>query len=163
MNLILLSPQDFVSSHVVRLTGRRFQHITDIIKPVVGAELVVGVQDGLMGVGVVRALGLDEITLDIVLPDVPSMKLPVVLCVALMRPLVLKRVLLTAASLGVGEIVLFHSNKVEKSFWQSTALGEEELRDQLVLGLEQARDTVLPKVSFQKNSSHLLKTSCLNY
>jgi 16S rRNA (uracil1498-N3)-methyltransferase len=150
MNLILFSSEDLVSPHSVRLTGRRFQHIIDILKPAVGDTLSVGVQGGLMGAGIVRTLSAENIILDVALSDPPPVKLPVILCVALMRPIVLKRVLLTAASLGVEEIILFHSSKVEKSFWQSTSLGDEELRDQLILGLEQAKDTVLPKVSFQK-------------
>lgn len=150
MNLILFSSEDLVSANIVRLAGRRFQHIVDILKPAVGDVLGVGMRNGLMGRGIVRTLGADDMTLDVTLLHLPPEKLPVVLCVALMRPLVLKRVLLTASSLGVEEIILFHSSKVEKSFWQSTSLGEEEIRAQLILGLEQAKDTVLPRVSFQK-------------
>ncbi len=157
MNLILFSSEDLVSPHSVRLTGRRSQHIVDIIKPSVGDSLSVGTLDGMMGTGIVRTLGVDGITLDVTLSEPPPAKLPVILCVALMRPIVLKRVLLTAASLGVEEIILFHSRKVEKSFWQSTALGEEELRDQLILGLEQSKDTVLPRVSFQKRFKPFLE------
>ncbi len=150
MNLILFSSEDLVSPQTIRLTGRRFQHIVDILKPAVGDILGVGMLDGLTGTGIVRTLGVDEIILDVTLSEPPPAKLPVILCVALMRPIVLRRVLLTAASLGVEEIILFHSSKVEKSFWQSTALGEKELRDQLILGLEQSKDTVLPRISFQK-------------
>jgi RsmE family RNA methyltransferase len=67
-----------------------------------------------------------------------------------MRPIVFKRVLQTAATMGVEAIHVFHSRQVEKSFWQSTALQEVEIQEQLVLGLEQARDTVFPPVIFHK-------------
>lgn len=150
MNLILLFSDDFTSADTVRLTGRRLTHVLEVLKPAAGDTLVVGREGGPFGQGLVREINGRALTLDVSWNVPPPPKLPVVLCVALMRPIVLKRVLLTAASLGVEEIILFHSRQVEKSFWQSTALRDDDIREQLVLGLEQAKDTVLPKVSFQK-------------
>ncbi len=150
MNLILLFPDDFIADATVRLTGRRLTHVLEVIKPSVGETLVVGTEGGAAGKGLVRVINARELVLEVALTDAPPPKIPVILCVALMRPLVLKRVLLTAASMGVEEIILFHSRQVEKSFWQSTSLQEAAIREQLILGLEQARDTVLPKITFQK-------------
>lgn len=146
MNLILLSPADFVSDHIVELTGRRLSHVLEIIKPKLDDQLVVGFEGGNIGRGRILSLDGCRLRMSVALDQSPPEKLPVVLCLALMRPIVLKRVLMNAASLGVAEIVIFHSRQVEKSFWQSTALSEEGLREQLILGLEQAKDTVLPKV-----------------
>jgi RsmE family RNA methyltransferase len=39
---------------------------------------------------------------------------------------------------------------VEKSYWDSPALDPEDVREQLVLGLEQAVDTTLPTVEFRR-------------
>lgn len=150
MNAILLFPSDFVSSDVVCLTGRRFAHIMDILKPSVGDVLTVGLVNDLMGKGVVKEITQNSLTLETVLNQEPPKALPIILCMALMRPIVFKRVLLTAASLGIKEIIFFHSNKVEKSFWQSTSLQDQEIALQLMLGLEQAKDTQIPHVSFQK-------------
>jgi len=44
------------------------------------------------------------------------------------------------------ELSFVASRRVEKSFWQSHALRPDALRQQLVLGLEQARDTILPEI-----------------
>ncbi|MBF0122071.1 MAG: 16S rRNA (uracil(1498)-N(3))-methyltransferase [Candidatus Omnitrophica bacterium] len=151
MNLILLSPSDFLpSSTTVRLTGRRHQHVLEIIKPKVNDVLVVGVENGRMGEGRIIKISDKILELEVVLSQDPPRKLNVLLCVALMRPIVLKRVLHTASAMGVPEIHLFHSRQVEKSFWQSTALKNDAIRDELILGLEQARDTVLPTVHFHK-------------
>lgn len=49
-------------------------------------------------------------------------------------------------AMGVKRIVLLNSFRVEKSFWQSPVLKHENIQKQLVLGLEQARDTILPEV-----------------
>jgi RsmE family RNA methyltransferase len=48
--------------------------------------------------------------------------------------------------MGVKKIVLINSYRVEKSFWQSPFLEAESIRNALILGLEQARDTVMPEV-----------------
>lgn len=151
MNLILLSSADFVSgSSRVVLTGRRQAHVRKILKAVPGEILTVGLEGGKMGQA--RVISFDDriLEMDVFLKRDPPPKLPLVLCVALMRPIVLKRVLQILASMGVAEVHLFHSRSVEKSFWQTTALRPEAVREELILGLEQARDTVLPEVHLHK-------------
>ena len=151
MNLILLSPSDFVRDFSFAvLTGRRHQHVLEILKPKVNDVLVVGALNGRMGEGRVVKINDKALELEVVLSQDPPRKLDVVLCVALMRPIVLKRVLQTASAMGVPEIHLFHSRQVEKSFWQSTALASEAIREELILGLEQAKDTILPIVHIHK-------------
>jgi RsmE family RNA methyltransferase len=61
-----------------------------------------------------------------------------------------RRTLQTCATLGVKELWLINSYKVEKSFWQTPWLQQPALRDNLVLGLEQARDTLMPRVHIRK-------------
>jgi len=62
----------------------------------------------------------------------------------------LKRVLQTVSAMGVARLVLLNSYRVEKSFWQTPFLEPAAIREQLILGLEQARDTVLPDVTLEK-------------
>ena len=62
----------------------------------------------------------------------------------------MRRLLADVTSFGVKKIVLFQSARVEKSFWQSPALDDEKIKNYLVTGLQQAKDTMLPSVSFKR-------------
>ncbi len=152
MNLVLLFPEDFVNgepcgqSSRVRIEGRRSKYVREVHREMLGDELCVGLLDGAMGRGVIVAMEEDRIELEVVLDRSPPALLPLTLVLALPRPLVLKRVLICATSMGVGRIVLVNARRVEKSYWQSKALEETALREQLLLGLEQARATSLPEV-----------------
>lgn len=150
MNLIVLFEDDFTGNDKhVRLTGRRYKHIRDVCRVSVGDELCVGLCDGKIGTGRITALDDEGLEMDVMLNIGAPPALPVTLVLALPRPIMLRRVLSTASSMGVKRIFLFHSHRVEKSFWKSPALNEENLREQLILGLEQARDTILPKIELR--------------
>jgi RsmE family RNA methyltransferase len=84
--------------------------------------------------------------MDVSLDKAPPPKLPLTLVVALPRPKVLNRILASATSLGAERIVLMNAWKVEKSYWKSPRMGEENLFRQRLLGLEQGVDTMLPKL-----------------
>ncbi|MEL0027304.1 MAG: 16S rRNA (uracil(1498)-N(3))-methyltransferase [Perlucidibaca sp.] len=147
MNLVLLENTDFVAPDVASLQGRRLQHVLSVHRAVVGDRLRVGVLDGLMGEGEILHLDAQRLDLRVSLDTPPPAKAPVILLLALPRPKMLKRILQMVTTLGVEELVLLNSYRVEKSFWDSPWLQPEAIREQLMLGLEQARDTVLPRVS----------------
>jgi 16S rRNA (uracil1498-N3)-methyltransferase len=147
MNLILLQVTDFIEGTTrVQLDGRRLRHIREVHRASIGDELCVGLAGGLIGTGVVTSSAETLVEMEVCLERRPPQMLPVTLVLALPRPKVLKRVLIGAASMGVKKIILIHSFRVEKSYWQSPALQEENVEKQLILGLEQARDTVMPEV-----------------
>ena len=146
MNLILLHDADFVTGNSVRLTGRRRKHILEIQRPVVGDTLTVGRLGGLIGKGRITAATTAAVEMDVVLNEAPPAPRAVTLVLALPRPKVIKRVLLSIASLGVKHLYLINGFRVEKSYWQSPALSPASIREALILGLEQACDTRLPEV-----------------
>lgn len=146
MNLILLFDDDFISDTRVRLTGRRLQHCLEVHRAEVGNSLRVGKLNGLLGTGTILSLTEEQMELDVQLDQQPPAALPCTLLLALPRPKMLKRVLQSVTSLGVKQIYLINSYRVEKSFWGSPLLQPEKLQEHLVLGLEQARDTILPEV-----------------
>ncbi len=105
-----------------------------------------GLLGGRIGKGRVRSLDSACLELEVALGEEPPPKLPLTLVLALPRPKVLNRVLASAASLGIGRVVLCNAWKVEKGYWKSPRMAEENLREQRLLGLEQAKDTVLPEL-----------------
>ena len=150
MNLMLLEPQDFINDQLVALSGRRLKHVLDVHQASVGNELRVGKLNGNVGLGTIIELSADEMKLSVILDEQPPKSLPLTVLLALPRPKMLKRSLQHLTALGAKTIVLLNSYRVEKSFWQSPWLSEEKIHEQLVLGLEQARDTILPEVIMEK-------------
>ena len=151
MNLILLSDSDFITPTRVRLTDRRFTHIQDILKAECAKTLTVGLINGLMGQGEVVVKNKDAIELEVKLDQKPPEALPLTLILALPRPPMLKRILFSAAMLGVKKIIILNFNRVEKSLWNSSSLKPETIEEQLILGLEQAKDTLMPEVIIKKS------------
>ena len=150
MNLLLLEDGDFVTPDRVRLQGRRLQHLREVHRAECGDTLRVGRLGGLMGRGELLSLDDAQAELQISLDTPPPAKLPLTLLLAVPRPKMLKRVLQTVSAMGVARLVLLNSYRVEKSFWQTPFLEPAAIREQLILGLEQARDTVLPEVTLEK-------------
>ncbi|PXX76459.1 RNA methyltransferase, RsmE family [Pseudomonas sp. LAMO17WK12:I10] len=150
MNLLLLEEADFIAADRVILRDRRLTHMQEVHRAAVGDSLRVGRIGGLMGSAELLRLEPGEAELRVSLDQPPPTKLPLTLVLALPRPKMLRRVLQTVAAMGVPRLVLVNSYRVEKSFWQTPFLEPEAIREQLILGLEQARDSVLPEVIIEK-------------
>jgi 16S rRNA (uracil1498-N3)-methyltransferase len=150
MNLILLENDDFIDHHHVRISDRRFHHIRAIHQPEQDQMLKVGLLNGNRGTGRVSTLNDDHIELEVTLDLAPLSVLPTTLLLALPRPKMMKRTLQTIAAMGVKELYLINSYRVDKSYWSSPLLQPEKIHEQLLLGLEQAGDTLLPTVHLRK-------------
>lgn len=150
MNLLLLDDADFVAADRVILRDRRLTHMQEVHRAESGDRMRVGRLGGQMGEGRLLRLDASEAELQVSFDQAPPAKLPLTLLLALPRPKMLRRVLQTVAAMGVPRLVLLNSYRVEKSFWQTPFLEPEAVREQLILGLEQARDTVLPEVIIEK-------------
>ncbi len=130
----------------ITLRERRLHHLRQVHRASVGDTLRVGEINGLMGEGKIIEINEECAVLSVVLHEPPPDKLPLCLILALPRPKMLRRILRSVAEFGVDELHLINSYRVEKSYWQSPLLEERAIRDSLLQGLEQSRDTVLPTV-----------------
>lgn len=149
MNLVILLESDFLGENRVEIKERRAKHIFEVHRAKIGDTLKVGLLNGLMGDGIVTAIEKAAIQLEITLNKPAPPPNDLILLLALPRPKMLKRIFQAITTFGVKQIYLMNSYRVEKSFWESPWLKSDAIQDQLILGLEQARDTVIPNVELR--------------
>ena len=151
MNLLILRPSDALANGVITLNDYRAEHLIKIIKVALGSRIQVGGLNGNTGTATVTAIDGKTVTLQVEPATAPPPNtLPCDVLLALPRPRMLQRSLQTLATMGVEHIHLLHTERVEKSFWQTPLLKDSAIEENLLLGLEQAKATQMPKVSFYK-------------
>ncbi len=150
MNLLLLEDADLHDAQTAEVRGRQLIHLQQTLKLREGDSLKVGRLNGPLGKGTIVELSAGYARLNIAWQSEPPAPLPLTLIVALPRPKMLKRILQTCATMGVKQLYFINAWKVEKSYWSTPWLSTEKIRENLVLGLEQAQDTRLPEVHLRK-------------
>ena len=150
MNLLLLESHEITADNTVILSDRRSEHIIRILACKPGDTVRVGVINGPVGTGEIVSIKNIEVALRFTPEGPPSEQPPLDLILGLVRPIMLKKILAQAASLGVGRIFLINANRVEKSFFGASLLKGERYRSYLIEGLEQAKVTYLPQVSIHQ-------------
>lgn len=158
MNCLLLEPEEWdAATGRARIGGRRRRHAEEILKAAEGDELRVGIVGGRLGRGRIERLDDDALELAVELDEDPPVKRPLELVLALPRMPVFRRLVSTAASLGVERLIVAGTGRTEKSYWQSREVTAEAIRERLLLGLEQARDSVLPRVELHRRFDALVE------
>ncbi|WP_101757716.1 16S rRNA (uracil(1498)-N(3))-methyltransferase [Oceanicoccus sp. KOV_DT_Chl] len=149
MNVILFTDADKTTNNTIVLRDQRHHQILNIHGSQVGDSVKVGELNGLIGSGIIEAIDQHAVTLAVDLYQTPPVKLPLTIILALPRPKMIRRIFRTVAELGVTQLIIINSYKVEKSFWQSPAINEDKVRQYLIDGLQQSKDTVLPGIAFK--------------
>jgi len=142
--------QEMSSDSLVEVSGRRFRHLKTVLKLKKGDELRLGMIGGRIGRGQIIDESQESCHIQFVLDRNPPVPLPVHLILALPRPKSLPRILHLATNMGVKEITFINTWRVEKPFWSSDYLDQASVEKACRLGLEQAVDTIMPKVNFER-------------
>jgi len=150
MNMVLLFDQDFYADKKVSIVGRRAEHISVIQDAKPGTRLQVGLLNGQKGLGEITSINSSRVKMEVSLTTAPPSPLPLTVLLALPRPKMLRRIICTLTTLGVKKIILINSYRVEKSFWQSPSLNQENINHFIHLGLEQAKDTISPTIELHQ-------------
>jgi len=149
MNLLLLDKNAFQGT-TATVQGRQLKHMLEVHRAQLGDTIRIGCIGGKIGLGTITELNDTQAKIDVVLSESPPDKLPLTLVLGLPRPKMLKRILQTVTAMGVERIILVNTYRVEKSYWQTPLLSDKAIAEQVILGLEQARDTVPPIIELEK-------------
>ena len=169
MNIVLLDPRQTQAALWSITSKRQLEHLQQHVKIQVGDTLKVGIRGGKRYFCEVISVAEQAIQLKALYEENVPKKLPVTLIVAMPRPKVLRRLIMDSVTLGVEKIILLHSYRVDKSYWQSPFL--QQLEQYITLGLEQAGDTIAPEIEIYKRFKpfvedvlpHLMSAECPAY
>lgn len=148
MNIVLLDPRQIESELWSISSKRQLEHLQQNLEIQVGDTLKVGIREGKRYLTEIVEITEKVVRLKPLQEERVPAKLPVTLIVALPRPKVLRRLIMDAVTLGVEKIILLHSYRVDKSYWQTPFL--QQLDHYVQLGLEQAGDTIAPQIELYK-------------
>ncbi len=158
MNIILLREADFTDPGHVILSDRRAGHILTTLRAAEGDTLFCGLINGKTGQGRITQIRDGTVKMAVALQTPPPPALPLILVLALPRPKAARRIIETAACLGIKQIYLINAWRVEKSFWQSPVLTAANLKKAMICGLEQAKDTMMPAIQQKRFFTPFVKT-----
>lgn len=150
MNLILVEHSERTADGTAVLRGERARHVADVLRAGPGDRIRVGLVDGPAGEAVVVQASADAVELRDLPAGDPPPRARIDLLLALPRPKVLKRLWAQLAALGVDRILLTNAARVERNYFDTHVLDEAFHRPLLLEGLQQARDTRLPRVSLHR-------------
>lgn len=150
MNLLLAEAGEIDAGGRLLIRDRRHRHLREVLAVTAGDRVRVGEINGRIGSAEVVRIDDQSACLQVDLASAPPPPLPVRLVLALPRPKMLRRILRCVAELGVKDLHLINSSRVEKSFWQSPLLAGSALEPYLRSGLEQVMDTALPRVHLHR-------------
>ena len=148
MNIVLLDPHQTQSDIWTISSKRQIEHLQTHVDVKIGDTLRVGIREGKRYLTEIIDISENSIQLKPLKEESIPKKLPVTLIVALPRPKVLRRLIMDAVTLGIDKLILIHSYRVDKSYWQTPFL--QQLDHYVTLGLEQAGDTFAPKIELYK-------------
>ena len=156
MNLILLDAAEITSTGDATLTDDRARHVREVLGATPGLRVRVGIIDGALGTATVSAIDGHTIALRCTFDATPP-RPRIDLLLALPRPKVLRRLWAQLAALGVDRIILTNAARVERNYFDTHVLEPACYRPLFLEGLQQARDTRVPRVSIHRQFRKLVE------
>lgn len=149
MNRILFDASELQNGTSLLLEGNdeRARHIRKVLKLSPGEQFRAGIVNGPGATGTLLSLERSGMVVTLELQEEPLLRPPPVrVLLSHPRPIVLKRMLKDLTTVGVEELLIFHGERGEKSYFESTLWEGEGCRRFLLEGAMQAGSTVIPAV-----------------
>ena len=156
MNLLLLEP-GAVSDNRAVLRGTQARHVITVLRAQVGDTLRIGLLNGPLGSATILRVEPDAVEVSCSFEDQPPPRPSIDLLLALPRPKVMKRLWAQLAALGVDRIILTNAARVERNYFDTHVLDPDFYTPLLLEGLQQVRDTRLPRVSIHRQFKPLVE------
>ncbi len=151
MNIILFPSSALIDKNTVVISDTRIiDHVRTVLEPDIGDSLKVGEINGRRGAGVLEELTEKRLILKVILDSPPPGAVPCTLILAMPRPKAFKRTIQAAVTMGIKSIYIIKTWRVDKNYFDSPVLLQENIDRQVILGLEQAGDTVVPQIEVRQ-------------
>jgi len=151
MNIIILTEKDQIEKNTYKISDDRLLHIRNILKSEANDIIEIGLLNGPIGTAEIIVIDKAQVKLKIIkLNETKNSEPQIDIICALPRPQSLKKVLTTIATMGVQNLFLIRSEKVEKSYFHSRLLEKENYTKYLIEGLSQGKRTQMPNISIHK-------------
>jgi len=162
MNMALIRPDDFLDEKKIVFKDRRHIHIRDILQLSEGDFLKAGVLNGKCWRAQIIEHNYDCTVLQLVKAEKMVASPAVDVILAMVRPRIVRQVLIHLASLGVRRIMFINAWKVPKPYFSQRIFDKDEYLEYLYLGLEQGCQTHLPEVTLHKRFNYFVQEEMEN-
>lgn len=151
MNRIIFQPEEIAGNGQAVVTGRRAEHLRNVLRVECGDLVRIGIIDGGFGEAEVLSAGDGRIVLQCRIDPSFNFASPAVdLLLAMPRPKVLKRLWSMLACVGVRRIMLTNAARVEPEYFATHWLHPDNRNGLLQTGLEQSGDVRFPEVTLHR-------------
>lgn len=145
MNSLIIFEEE-LSGNIARISGTHLKYLRELHDLKVGRILPVNLYKGPCGRGEILSNSESEVTVSFG-AERPSLPLnPIILIVAIPRPQTQKKIIHLASCLGLEELHFVRSTNSEKSYLSSKSLLDENIKWEVIKGLEQSGESLPVKV-----------------
>lgn len=162
MNRIILEESEQIEDSLFSLNSRKSNHIIKILKSKIGDNLKVGLINKSIGIGTIESIDLKSRKVLISYKkEYDESELPIAnlrdvrIFSSIQRPQTVKKIIQLAATSGISELFFFPAEKSEFTYLNSSIWSEENLLEEIILGLEQGGRIQTPKITVLKNKYRL--------
>ena len=147
MNSLIVFPEEMKDAQLAILSGARAKEVLKLHELRPGIKIAASLLGHLRGKALVSEVSGEQVILQCEFINAPPKRQAIEIILAIPRPQTIKKVLNFCAVAGLEAVNFVLAENTQKSYLQSKSLKEEEIKRQIVLGLEQAYDCIPPRVA----------------